>query len=291
MFKEKPVFKENRYQLEFIRLAALESGVKETADLTVVFLHGWLDNSASFISVMENLREKLPSAHLVSVDLPGHGQSSHRRADNFYPFHDYIDDLNQLVTNLSPNRLVIVGHSLGALIASCYSAAFPEKVDGLVQIEGYGPLSEDPQNAVKRIRKGVISRDRVKLKPDRGFSCIEDIVALRADLNRLTDSEIRPIIERGSEQREGRWYWKHDPKLKCDSLYRMSPEHAQAVLSAIECPHSVILGSSGFERLAQFAESNMGQNVSIHTITGTHHCHLQQPELTSELIVDLVNKI
>ncbi|XHF85797.1 alpha/beta hydrolase [Vibrio sp. HN007] len=285
------MFTEKRYQLEFIRLAALESGVKETADLTVVFLHGWLDNSASFLSLMESLQAKLPSAHLVSVDLPGHGQSSHRRPDNFYPFHDYIDDLNQLVTNLSPNKLVIVGHSLGALIASCYSAAFPEKVDGLVQIEGYGPLSENPKDAVKRIRKGVISRERVKMKPDRGFTCINDMVALRSDLNRLKDAEIRPIIERGAEQREGRWYWKHDPKLKCDSLYRMSPEHAQAVLSAIECPHSVILGSSGFEELAEFAENQANRDISVHTIAGNHHCHLQQPELTSELIVDLVNKI
>jgi pimeloyl-ACP methyl ester carboxylesterase len=131
-------------------IATIEYGCSETAELSVVFLHGWLDNAASFESVMASLHALNPDWHLCAIDLPGHGLSSHKEASNFYPFHDYIDDVYQFLANLSPNRLVLVGHSLGALIASCYSAAFPEQVSGLVQVEGYGPLAEKAQETVSR---------------------------------------------------------------------------------------------------------------------------------------------
>ena len=157
---------EKSYSLASGTLATQQIGNPETTVTTVVFIHGWLDNSASFSSVISNLEVLSPNSHLVAIDLFGHGFSSHK-SGSYYPFHDYIDDLHQLVTKLSPNRLVLVGHSLGALIASCYSAAFPEKVSGLIQIEGHGPLSEAPHETVSRLRDGVLSRLRQRRKPSR----------------------------------------------------------------------------------------------------------------------------
>ncbi len=118
---------EKSYSLASGTLATQQIGNSKTTATTVVFIHGWLDNSASFTQVMPQIAKLSPDTHLVAIDLFGHGFSSHKPG-SYYPFHDYIDDLHQLVTKLSPNRLVLVGHSLGALIASCYSAAFPEKV-------------------------------------------------------------------------------------------------------------------------------------------------------------------
>ncbi|WED22558.1 alpha/beta hydrolase [Vibrio sp. JC009] len=285
------MFSEKRYQLENIRLASVELGEASAADTCILFLHGWLDNSASFFTVMQSLHAKLPGAHLVAADLPGHGLSGHRRADNYYVFHDYIDDLNQLVTKLSSNRLIIIGHSLGALVASCYSAAFPEKVDGLVQIEGFGPLCETTENAVSRLRKGALSRQRSRMKPERTFSDLDEMVQRRAELNQVSSEQIRPILERGTTQELGQWRWNHDSKLKCDSLYRMSPEHGSAILEAIECPHKVVLGDSGYAGLKDIAKQYQHLEISVEQIPGSHHCHIQNPDQISEIILGLVNKI
>ncbi len=138
------------YLLEQGQLAAIEVGNAKMAEVSVIFIHGWLDNAASFLSLMPALHALAPKLHLCAVDLPGHGFSSHKAG--YSAFHDYIDDLDQLLLNLSPNKPVLVGHSLGALIASCYSAAFPEQVSGLVQIEGFGPLSEPATHSVTRLR-------------------------------------------------------------------------------------------------------------------------------------------
>ncbi|MCK8076142.1 alpha/beta hydrolase [Vibrio sp. 1CM2L] len=281
---------EKSYSLASGTLATQQIGNPQTTATTVVFIHGWLDNSSSFNQVMQQVAKLTPNAHLVAIDLFGHGFSSHK-SGSYYPFHDYIDDLHQLVTKLSPNRLVLVGHSLGALIASCYSAAFPEKVSGLIQIEGHGPLSEAPHETVSRLRDGVLSRLRQRRKPSRPLASLEDAIKLRAHANQINAELIAPIVERGIVEFENSWQWRCDPSLKCDSLYRMSQAHAEAIMAAIECPQLIILGNDGFRHLQHNRYKSVHSPLHIETVAGGHHCHLESPELVSELILGVVNKI
>ncbi|NOJ09651.1 alpha/beta hydrolase [Vibrio splendidus] len=311
---------EKSYSLASGTLATQQIGNPKTTATTVVFVHGWLDNSASFTQVMPQIAKLSPDTHLVAIDLFGHGFSSHKPG-SYYPFHDYIDDLHQLVTKLSPNRLVLVGHSLGALIASCYSAAFPEKVSGLIQIEGHGPLSEAPHETVSRLRDGVLSRLRQRRKPSRPLASLEDAIKLRAHANQIKAELIAPIVERGIVELstvdraafdqttvdqvafgqatddqdiakfDNSWQWRCDPNLKCDSLYRMSQAHAEAIMAAIECPQLIVLGNDGFRHLQHNRYKSAHSSLNIETVPGGHHCHLESPELVSELILGVVNKI
>ncbi|MFS1881221.1 alpha/beta hydrolase [Vibrio splendidus] len=306
---------EKSYSLASGTLATQQIGNSKTTATTVVFIHGWLDNSASFTQVMPQIAKLSPDTHLVAIDLFGHGFSSHKPG-SYYPFHDYIDDLHQLVTKLSPNRLVLVGHSLGALIASCYSAAFPEKVSGLIQIEGHGPLSEAPHETVSRLRDGVLSRLRQRRKPSRPLASLEDAIKLRAHANQIKAELIAPIVERGivelsnvdrtvvtqaafdqatvaqgSAEFDNSWQWRCDPNLKCDSLYRMSQAHAEAIMAAIECPQLIVLGNDGFRHLQHNRYKSAHSSLNIETVPGGHHCHLESPELVSKLILGVVNKI
>ncbi|WCP66193.1 alpha/beta hydrolase [Vibrio tubiashii] len=271
-------------------IATIEYGCSETAELSVVFLHGWLDNAASFESIMASLHALNPDWHLCAIDLPGHGLSSHKEAGNFYPFHDYIDDVYQFLANLSPNRLVLVGHSLGALIASCYSAAFPEQVSGLVQIEGYGPLAEKAQETVSRLREGVLSRQRIRRKPTRVMLSEQEAIERRAKVNQIESELIAPIILRGLEAHQSGWIWRHDVKLQSQSLYRMSFEHAESFRLQVTCPQLVILGNEGFSYLQSF-QLDASDSTHFEMIEGGHHCHLQAPSRVSNLIFGLVNKI
>ncbi|EEX92802.1 starvation lipoprotein Slp-like protein [Vibrio orientalis CIP 102891 = ATCC 33934] len=281
---------ETRRDIANGHIAAIEYGQAETAELTVVFIHGWLDNAASFETVMGTLHRQAKDLHLCAIDLPGHGLSSAKNGNNFYSFHDYIDDLFQFLANLSPNRLVLVGHSLGALIASCYSAAFPEQVSGLVQIEGYGPLAEEPQNTVSRLREGVMSRQRIRRKPTRAMQTVQEAIDRRAKVNQIEASLIAPIVERGLVQTDSGCEWRHDVNLQSQSLYRMSQQHADVFRQHIRCPQLIILGEQGFSYLQSF-QHDASDSTHIEMIEGGHHCHLQAPSRVVNLIFGLVNKI
>ncbi|MGF1694807.1 alpha/beta hydrolase [Vibrio lamellibrachiae] len=280
----------NRISIASGDIATLELGNADTAHTTMVFLHGWLDNAASFHSILPKLSQLDENLHLCAIDLPGHGLSSYKGTDSFYPFHDYIDDLHQILSTLSPNRLILVGHSLGALIASCYSAAFPEQVAGLVQIEGFGPLAESTENSIDRLRNGVLSRQRTRRKPIRDLGSIEEMAKRRATINHLDVHLIQPVVERGMVNLNGIWQWRHDSHLQSDSLYRMSFEHAEEVIKSIQCPQLVILGDKGYERL-KYSLHRPNKGCDVVTISGGHHCHLQHPSTVTDLIFGALNKI
>jgi len=285
------MFKSTQYSIACGSIAAVELGDIETAELSVVFIHGWLDNAASFFTVMNELHVLAPQLHLCAIDLPGHGLSEHKNGSNFYYFHDYIDDFYQLLLKLPSNKRVIVGHSLGALIASCYSAAFPENVDGLIQIEGFAPLAESATQSVARLRDGVISRQRIRKKPQRGYPSLEKAIERRAVVNTIATDVIAPVVKRGIQQIDDKWCWRHDEKLKSESLCRMSPEQAAEITANIGCLHRVILGEQGYQHLRSIREVSAKNTLEMFTISGGHHCHLEQPSRVAELIVGLVNKI
>ena len=285
-------FQQKYYQLNHGHISAIEIGDVSTSSTTVLCLHGWLDNAASFESTLNVLSEQDPDLHLCAIDLPGHGFSSHKAEGNYYPFHDYIDDLYQLLsTHLNHRKVVLVGHSLGALIASCVSSAFPELVSGFVQIEGVGPLPEIETNTVNRLREGVISRKRVLNKPPRTFDSLEPVISRRAKLNKVASKLIELIIVRGTEKVGDAYCWRHDIKLQCQSVYRMSFPHADELLKHIRCPHSIILGDSGYPELKERVEQLEEVDFKLKVISGGHHCHLENPSNVANIILALVNKI
>ncbi|MGL6315549.1 alpha/beta fold hydrolase [Vibrio sp. WXL103] len=256
---------------------------------TVIFLHGWLDNAASFSSTIEHLVKLQPNLRIIAVDLPGHGWSDHKLLGQYYNFHDYLHDISQLVSKLSATGCWFVGHSLGALLAACYCAAFPEQVSGLVQIEGVLPLSEEPDQHAKRIRSAIVNRQRIEAKPVKSIGNLQSAISRRSQVNRLEEALIAPIVERGTVCRQGRWYWRHDRRLMAESIYRMTPAHADVIARSIECPWQIILGSEGYQALTRQWIDYLDQQ-QVDTIEGGHHCHLQAPKRVAEIISGIVNK-
>ncbi|KHT63024.1 hydrolase [Photobacterium gaetbulicola] len=253
----------------------------------MVMLHGWQDNAASFAPLLGKLAEQF---HVVAIDWPGHGLSAPRAADNFYHFIDYVDDLAQLVALLDQPQVTVVGHSMGALVAVCYAAAFVDKVNGLVLIEGLAPLSEDEHHAPQRLRQGIESRqryrDRAQQRQSRSMGSFQQALDLRCAVNDVTPEQIRPLVERAVCQRDGRWYWRHDNRLRCDSLYRMAHSQVSALVASVQCPVLSIIGESGYRQLNLQQPDDQGwQQLEQIKVAGGHHCHLQSPEQVAEHIV------
>ena len=91
-----------------------------------VFLHGMGLNAHGFDPVVLAL-----DAPALALDLPGHGRSDWREDANYRPdllAADVLTALEQLATE----PFVLVGHSLGGLMAARAALRVPEKVRALV---------------------------------------------------------------------------------------------------------------------------------------------------------------
>lgn len=275
------------FNLRDYQLCAIEVA-SSTPQQTVLFLHGWMDNAASFEPLIAEMATLNSAFRYISLDLPGHGHSSHAKS-GFYPFHDYLDVLNQVMGQLD-TPVHLVGHSMGALIASCYSAAFPEHVLSLTQIEGYGPIFEPEHNAIARLKKGIQSRQRILNKPRRLFPDIAPMLAVRAAGTGLSEEQVAPIVYRDAKEDKFGWQWRHDPKLKADSLYRMSELHAKQVIGLLPDSNLLILGKTGFEQLAFHFNSHANPTTQLIEVEGGHHCHISNPEPIARAFFERLNR-
>ena len=248
----------------------------------LIALHGWLDNGASFLP----LAPYLDDFHLVCVDLPGHGHSDHKTTP--YVFVDWLDDLYQITQTAGWSRFTLLGHSLGALIASAYAGVFPEQIERLVLLEGLGPLTQPDEAVPAQIKRAILNRSRTRERSAAGFASIDEAVAARCKVADITPAAARLICERQLEERAGRWHWRSDPRLRDLSPLRMSEGQAQALIKAICCPVLFIRGEEGFAELeAQWLlRQGAFRQIEQVILPGNHHFHMENGAATAVCIVN-----
>ncbi|WP_406608769.1 alpha/beta fold hydrolase [Agarivorans sp. JK6] len=252
----------------------------------LLMLHGWMDNAASFIPIIH----QLPNSHCIALDFPGHGHSPHRQ--DYYHFVDYVDDVYVALNEFNHSKpVILVGHSLGALVASCFAAAFPEQLSGLVCIDGIGPLSLASHETSTHLAKAI--RQRQQLKPAKGFAELDYAVALRAKTNAISTENSRLLVERATIQREGLWYWRHDEKLKLSSPLRFSEEQAKQICQAVVTP-CLLLAANEHPLLKPdyiALRQQWFNNIQTQLLSGGHHLHMQNPHATAQLLRDFIKTI
>ncbi len=93
---------------------------------TLFLLHGLTSSRQTYHDVVDRLTHE--DLHIVIPDLRGHGRSE--RAGS-YRVTDYASDVVELFDTIGADAAVVVGHSLGGLVASELAAAHPQRVRAL----------------------------------------------------------------------------------------------------------------------------------------------------------------
>lgn len=123
-----PIIKEGMVKIrDGVQLNYVTSGNKNGTP--VILLHGFTDSWKSFELLIKNLPEDI---YLFAVTLRGHGDSS--KPENGYHPKDFSDDLASLMEELQLSQAIVVGHSLGGLVAQQFVLDYPKLAKGLVII-------------------------------------------------------------------------------------------------------------------------------------------------------------
>ncbi|MGK2910565.1 MAG: alpha/beta fold hydrolase [Sphingobium sp.] len=98
----------------------------------------------------EPLAERLAGQwRLICPDLRGRAESAYAKDPMTYVPLTYLHDLERLLTDLAVTRVVVVGTSLGGIIAMLMAATRPDRLAGAV-LNDIGPVIED--EGLARIR-------------------------------------------------------------------------------------------------------------------------------------------
>ena len=272
---------ERRIALADFSLTAQSWGEPDAPPLLAV--HGWLDNAGSFARLAPLLAAHF---HVIALDLPGHGHADHLPPGASYHYTDYVQALLAAMDALQLDSCVLLGHSLGAGVASLAAAAAPARVSRLLLIEGLGPLADDGTATLTRFRAALAPP--TPSKPLRLFRDVDQAVSARSIASGLRPELARPIVERALRQDGDGWRWHSDPRLTRASALRMTESQVRALLRGIEAPTSLLLAQPATSYLpdALMQERAAGvARIAISHMAGGHHLHLEHPQAVAEWIM------
>ncbi|MBV8633128.1 MAG: alpha/beta hydrolase [Burkholderiaceae bacterium] len=224
------------FSSEFITVRGLRYHLRQWGEKgapLLVMLHGWMDVSASFQFVVDQLKRDW---HVIAPDWRGFGLSQNGGSDTYY-FADYVGDLDAILAYCSPDAPVnLLGHSMGGNIACLYAGIRPERVTKLINLEGFGMGATKPEQAPQRYAKWLAELR----EPPRLMSYASEAeVAARLQKNNPRLSADRAAFlapHWGHQTSAGVWEIRGDPAHKGVSpiLYRV--EEVLACWRAITAP-------------------------------------------------------
>jgi pimeloyl-ACP methyl ester carboxylesterase len=251
----------------------------DTRGKPVLALHGWLDNSASFIKLAPQLKDMF----IVAIDMAGHGYSDHRPWPGSYNIWDDLIDILALADHFGWDHFSLLGHSRGAIIAALFAASQPERIDKLILLDGIIPEPAKVKDTAKQLGRYLAQHSLRANKASPSYQQFDNAMNARCKAASMTPSTAMPILDRGLVQGDDRlWRWRSDPRLTMDSAVKFSLEQIDAYVNAISCPALLLLASEGIAKHEAFvAMLSSWSNIEKIQFAGSHHFHLEP--VSSEL--------
>src|SRR5215469_6844359 len=127
---------ERRVNLGDVELSIAEAG---NGQRPLLLMHGFTGAKEDFTPWLDELADL--GWYAVAPDLRGHGQSSKPSAESAYSFEVMADDVLRLADALGWNRFVMLGHSMGGMVAQFVARSAGERLAGLILMDTtHGPL-------------------------------------------------------------------------------------------------------------------------------------------------------
>lgn len=266
---------ETRFHLGHTELSALQWLPQNKPDIKVLAIHGWLDNAASF----SQLATRLNRWSWLAVDLAGHGHSQHRPHGAFYHLWDYVLDIAALL-NTFQQSVWLVGHSMGASVAMMVATVMPDKVRGLILLDGAGPVTATPEERVGMMKRSVLKMIKMKNKSTLGaYASVDEMIKARMNgLTPLSYDAAADLVKRSVIEREDGYSWRSDPKLTFPSPFRMDEPSVAAFIQEVKCPTLALMARQGiYQRHETQAKQRLQHFPWAREIwlDGGHHFHLE----------------
>jgi len=113
-----------------VRLAYFEAGLANAQQPPLLLVNGWTGDHGIFTPQIEHFSR---SRRVVAIDLRGHGASD--APPHGYTFPGFAADIAWQAQQLGLHKPVVIGHSLGGMIALELCGRYPELASGLIMID------------------------------------------------------------------------------------------------------------------------------------------------------------
>lgn len=273
---------EREWKIDGLRISGLSWG--DSALPTIIALHGWLDNAASFWK----LAPLLENYQVIAIDLPGHGLTDDRSPDATYQIWDDLPQLVKLIEDVSSLPIVLMGHSRGAIISLFLAAVLTEKVRSLVALDALIPDPQPEGNVTNQLKKFIKERQNLVNKKHTYLRNREDVIRRRCSVGLSLDAA--EILARRSllHVEDKGYFWRFDQRLKGASAVKFSKDDLSDILGNIEIPVMLAIASDGYANSSSELDaiSQTLTRCEIVRVKGGHHFHMEESAQYLSQIID-----
>lgn len=276
---------------EFLRIQGLRYHIRrwgEASKPKLFILHGWSDASATFEWLAQPL---LQDWQVLAPDWRGFGHSGWTGQSYWFP--DYLADLDAIVDHYSPEApLRLVGHSMGAQVASLYAGLRPQRIERLVLLDGLMMPDMPLNGAAKRYGAWL---DALKTPPaPKTYDSLDSFAdVVRRLYPQLGPDKARWVAERWSRQApDGRAVLLADPMHRMNTPIPYRLAHSHAIWQQITAPTLFLDGANSplLQGVAGREETLACFAVHQHRVIegAGHMLHLDAPGETAQQINDFL---
>jgi pimeloyl-ACP methyl ester carboxylesterase len=243
----------------------------------IVLLHGLTFDRRIWEPVTRRMHAADPTRRIITLDLPGHGQSPAA------PPHDLprlVDLVHAALTEAQAGPPVLVGHSMAGAIVSLYAARYP--VTAVVSVDQppiIAPFAQLVRSLEPRMRGpqfGAIWQDV--------FAASFHLELLPEDARRLVEANSRPDRELVLG------YWQMVLETPPEQL-QATVDDALASIAARAVPYLLLLGAALPDAAEQRIRAQLpGVQIVVHPATG-HFPHLARPDQFVSLVLDFAARL
>jgi len=221
----------------------------------VVLVHGFTQNRNCWGSMPASLA---PRPRVIAVDAPGHGRSSHVRAD-LWETAAHLASLE--------DHAAFVGYSMGARMVLHTAISHPERVDRLVLVSGTAGIEDPAEREARR-------------ESDDALAASIERDGLDAFLTRWLDQPLFATLPPDARDDDAR---RENTVEGLASSLRLAGTGTQEPLwerlGVLTMPVLLVTGSldQRFTAHAARMAGLIGSNATVHTIEGAGHaCHRER---------------
>lgn len=264
--------------------------------------------------------------HIVAIDEPGVGLSSHKPPGSEYGRWHTLLEMKRVVDHLKWTKFTIIGHSqglapflihlifnqfvvfcgIGGHFALLFGAVYPHLVERVVSIDILKPITYHGNNWAKKVDKiteihmkyeKFLSEDPEK---DNNIPVYSEVDALKrmmeAHGNSLTEDSARILMKRGTKKQKWGLTFSRDIRLKVPSL-DPPPTDDQMIkfMNDLKCDLLVIRAKQTpyhvpdeiRNRYYDIYQNNCRIFKDI-VLDGSHHLHMNDPLSVGAVINDFI---
>jgi len=234
---------------------------------TLAFVHGWMCDRTYW----QNQIEYFTKSHcVVTLDLGGHGKSSSGRKN--WTMTSFGEDIRAILEKLELQKVILIGHSMGAPVIVEAAQLIPERIMALVPVDFYNDVD-----------------DRMTEK-----EVVEYMEQVRLDFRNWTKTAVRRWVPQNADPRLVEWI-AEDMSSGPTEIGISAMENARRnidslALSKVKLPIHIINSDFWLTKLEVAQKYNSDLKLSILPGAG-HFLFLEKPNefnrLLHQVIMDL----